>query len=87
MSNLCSSHPERSLQGKATWLSQSLSGTPSFLLLYSPTLTGSALSCLCVQAEWWGLRWDWFCVVGIGLRTRLLCGVDCPHWGDLWVCQ
>lgn len=54
MNNLCSSHPEKSLQGKATWPSQSLSGTPSFLLLYSPTLTGSILSCLCVQAEWWG---------------------------------
>lgn len=42
--------------GQGHLLSQSLAGTPSFLFLYSPSPTHSALSWLCIQAEGGGLH-------------------------------
>ena len=82
MSNFCFSHPETSIQGKATYCHRAC---PTFLLC-SPTPTPSTLSWLCVQAECeWveggGLHWAWFSVVGIDLRTRLGCVELTVHTG------
>lgn len=65
MNNFCSSHPEKFVQGKATYCHRAWQELP-----LSSSIP-SALSWLCVQAECaWaeggGLHWAWFYVVGIG---------------------